>query len=219
MHPLSGKLRRPGTGFAMLLACLSSPAAFATGMCSYDSYQWSTKTKSAENRIRVHKPYAELNAEEIDDRTGCSVCEQDQRWIQVAGVEPVRLCKNVAASYQAILRDALANGFEIRSLVGYRVGKTRGDVDAAGRRTQFSNHSFGIALDINAASNGLYTNCLVFGPQCKLHRGGPWHPAGDPASIAASSRLVREMKKAGFYWGGEIEGRQKDFMHFSPNGY
>jgi hypothetical protein len=86
-------------------------------------------------------------------------------------------------------------------------------------RTRFSNHSFGIAIDVNSASNGLYTNCISFGAQCRLHRGGPWRPASDTASIAADSRLVRRMRAAGFRWGGEIRGRQKDFMHFSPSGY
>lgn len=203
----------------ILLGLLSSPHSPAAEICSYDSYQWNTINQRAENFTRVQKSYAELTPDEIDSRTGCSVCEQDQRLIHVAGVEPVRVCKNVAASYQAILDDALANGFEIRSLVGYRVGKTRGEADAAGRRTQFSNHSFGIALDINSEHNGLYTNCLTFGPHCRLLRGGPWRPRSDPASIMADSRLVREMRSMGFYWGGQIKGRQKDFMHFSPSGY
>lgn len=198
------------------LLSLHSPAA---EICSYDSYQWNTIKQRAENFTRVRKSYAELSSDEIDPRTGCSVCEQDQRLIHVPGIEPVPVCKNVASSYQAILNDARANGFEIHSLVGYRVGKTRGDADTAGRRTKFSNHSFGIALDINSESNGLYTNCLAFGSHCKLRRGGPWRPHSDPASIAADSRLVREMRSMGFQWGGQIKGRQKDFMHFSPSGY
>jgi len=187
--------------------------------CSYQSYQWNTLRQQAENFVRVRKSYADLDASEIDVATGCTVCEEDQSWIEIAGLEPVRVCKSLAVRVREILVDAVAGGFEIRTLVGYRVGKTRGEVDGGGRRTGFSNHSFGIAIDINIESNGLYANCLEFGPQCRLLRGGHWRPATDPLSITADSRLVRSMKSAGFHWGGEISGRQKDFMHFSPSGY
>ena len=96
---------------------------------------------------------------------------------------------------------------------------TPGDVDHEEKRTQFSNHSFGIAVDINPDSNGLYQNCIEFSQQCVLRRGGDWQPGQNSRSIAADSQLVKALKSAGFKWGGEILGRQKDFMHFSPDGY
>ena len=95
---------------------------------------------------------------------------------------------------------------------------TRGKVDAESNRTQFSNHSFGIALDINDEQNGLYGQCFSFGPQCKLRKGGPWRP-DQFASLVEDGDIVQSMKALGFKWGGEIQGRQKDFMHFSPTGY
>jgi len=176
-------------------------------------------TKKAEDIALIRKPYAELMPEEIDAQTGCSVCSEDQRWIQFAEFEPIRLCKIIAHEVGSILNRAVAQGLKITELKGYRVGRTRGEVDAHGKRTGFSNHSFGIAIDINPASNGLYENCLEFGDQCVLRRGGEWRPGRNPQSIQGQGLLVRLMKEAGFKWGGEIPGWQKDFMHFSVSGY
>ena len=36
--------------------------------------------------------------------------------------------------------------------------------------------------------------------------------------VASSAAIVRAMREAGFHWGGEMEGDQKDFMHFSVTG-
>ena len=129
------------------------------------------------------------------------------------------VCRHLAPQFEAALNRAVAAGFEITRLVGYRVGKTRGEADAAGRRTRFSNHAYGIAVDVNPGSNGLYTNCFVFGQGCRLLRGGAWQPGTVAGSIEAGGALVRAMRAAGFAWGGEIAGQQKDFMHFSPTGY
>jgi hypothetical protein len=95
---------------------------------------------------------------------------------------------------------------------------TKGPVDSAGNRTRFSYHSYGIALDINEDHNGLYENCVRFGPRCRLRRGGQWDPR-QPLSLTQDHPLVRALKRMGFKWGGEIAGKQKDFMHFSPYGY
>jgi hypothetical protein len=95
---------------------------------------------------------------------------------------------------------------------------TRGDTDRHGNRTRYSNHAFGIALDINPEANGLYDRCPRFGPGCRLIKGGRWNPAR-PASLTADGPVVRALKNIGLRWGGQIEGRQKDFMHFSPTGY
>jgi len=40
-----------------------------------------------------------------------------------------------------------------------------------------------------------------------------------PTGLGETSPAVIDLGKAGFLWGGRIEGRQKDFMHFSPTGY
>ena len=82
-----------------------------------------------------------------------------------------------------------------------------------------SNHSFGVAFDLNEEQNGLYNDCPRWGPSCVLAKGGAYRPGADPLSLTESSPATRRMKEAGFDWGGLLPGRQKDFMHFSPSGY
>lgn len=203
---------------ALLLLGMTS-SAMAEKTCSYSSYRWNTFTKQAEDRLTVKKLYANLSTTERDENTGCTVCEEDQGWIQVGELKPVRMCRLLADRVESILNRTLAEGFEINQLVTYRVGMTRGDIDHEGKRTKFSNHSFGIAIDVNPNNNGLYQNCIEFNDECILRRGGLWQPGHNPHSISADSELVASMKSAGFKWGGEIAGKQKDFMHFSPSGY
>jgi len=207
--------RRP---WACLILLFSS-GVYAAETCSYHSYRWNTKTRQAEDLVNISKPYSELKPEEIDSASGCSVCIEDQQLIKIGEMPPVYVCKILADEFTWILTSAIAEGLPIRQLDAYRVGRTRGDVDAEGRRSQFSNHSFGIAIDINSASNGLYENCNEYGEQCVLRRGGEWKPDVNPESISADSLLVELMKESGFKWGGEIAGQQKDFMHFSVSGY
>ena len=95
---------------------------------------------------------------------------------------------------------------------------TKGNIDSLGNRTQFSNHSFGVAIDINEEQNGLYDHCVSFGPACRLRRGGIWKP-DQVGSLTPDSPIVEGLKGMGLKWGGQIEGDQKDFMHFSPSGY
>ncbi len=188
--------------------------------CSYDTYTWNVKLKRAVARRRVsHSYYDALTPEEVDPVTGCTVCREDQTRIALPSLPSFELCHKLAPRVRAALRHLLDRGVPIYEVAGYRVGKTRGDADAHGNRTRFSNHAFGIALDVNPAHNGLYDRCPVFGPGCRLIRGGRWRPGEARASLAPDGRIVRALKAAGLRWGGEIAGRQKDFMHFSPSGY
>ncbi len=188
------------------------------GSCTYRTYKWNVDLRRAVEHETVRHPYDELAPEEIDASSGCTVCEEDQVEVEVTPLRPFRMCSSLAPEVRAVLTDLLAAGEPINEVVGYRVGRSRGDVDLHGNRTEFSNHSYGIALDINPLQNGLYDHCDNFGPLCRLIRGGPWRP-GEPGTLTADGRIVIEMRKAGFEWGGEIAGRQKDFMHFSPSGY
>jgi hypothetical protein len=217
--PLRITIRSFFSSALILALSLFSLSAAAEKMCSYSTYQWNTFSKRAVNYHRVEKPWSEIEAREIDAMSGCSVCEQDQVTITIDGVKPFKLCHRVAAKVKHALLTARQRGYEIHSVIAYRNGMTRGDPDAQGNRTQFSNHSFGIAIDVNQGSNGLYTNCFSWGPQCRLIRAGEWKPEQNPLSLTADSELVLLMKQQGFKWGGEIQGRQKDFMHFSLTGY
>jgi hypothetical protein len=202
----------------VLVCLLFAAQAWAGATCSYNSYRWNTIQRKAVEFERIVKPYHEVTREERDPGTGCSLCEEDQRVIDIPPVKPFKLCRVVADRVEPLLRDLLQQGAPIERIEGYRVGRTRGDVDSNGNRTGFSNHSFGIALDINPHLNGLYGNCFSFGEECRLRRGGQWNPAR-PGALRGDGPVVRGFKSIGFKWGGEILGRQKDFMHFSPSGY
>ena len=186
--------------------------------CTNDTYAWNVNSKSAVNRRSITKPYTALTPIERDAQTGCTVCRQDQRTVTLRNGVTFQMCAVLAPRVESRLNALVSRGVVIKSVTGYRVGLTRGDVDAQGNRTQFSNHSYGISVDINADKNGLYGNCVRFSPQCQLRKGGRWQP-NTPEGLHKNAPTVRALKDIGFKWGGEIQGRQKDFMHFSPTGY
>ena len=204
---------------AFLLVEASAVAEEASVTCTYETYRWNTRLRQAVDFRLVRKDYSAVTAAEVDADTGCTVCDEDQVVIEIDGVAPFRVCRIVAPQVTAILQRLSETEFPFFEIEGYRVGQTRGDADENGNRTRFSNHSFGIALDINPGQNGLYDRCPVFGPECRLIRGGPWEPGTIDGSVLPEGDVVRLFKEAGFGWGGEIEGQQKDFMHFSPSGY
>lgn len=166
----------------------------------------------------VQHPYDKLAGDEIDPKTGCSVCMEDQEMITVAPLEPFYICRKIAPAVHNTLKNLIAAGEPVQKVIGYRVSKTRGDVDKNGDRTVFSNHSYGTAIDINSDLNGLYDNCLEFGPSCRLLMGGR-RQKGVQGTLEPDGAIVKAFKTAGFLWGGKIKGRQKDFMHFSLTGY
>ena len=94
-----------------------------------------------------------------------------------------------------------------------------------GVRSQFSNHSFGTAVDINPGSNGLYDQCDV--PRideksikrCRLRIGGKWNPGKRPSKTIVRDGPVHQAFTRFWKWGGEIGGNTKDMMHFSLTGY
>jgi len=206
-----------------LICCLLCPVLLFADEgrpqnCTYSTYKWNVNLKKAVDFETVSHPYSELRAEEIDPETGCTVCEEDQVIIDIAPVKPFSVCKNMATALRYVFYGIMDSEEPLFKVTGYRVGKTRGELDSMGNRIGFSNHSFGIAIDINPDQNGLYGNCIEFGEGCKLIRGGRWLP-GQLGAITSESEAVKLMAEAGFKWGGEIAGKQKDFMHFSLSGY
>lgn len=186
--------------------------------CTYQTYKWNTKLKRAVERRTVQHSYANLDKSEIDSLTGCTVCQEDQVHIKLPGIKTFAVCKLLAEDLKKTLLELIKQGEHIYDVTGYRVGMTRGKIDKENNRTRFSNHSFGIALDINVQQNGLYDRCIMFSSACRLIRGGAWIP-GKKGSLTSEGSIVRRMKQLGFQWGGKIAGKQKDFMHFSPTGY
>jgi hypothetical protein len=208
----------------MVLCCLSSHGAAALkeriipSACTYEMQIWNVNQKSSSDTRKVEHSYAELAANEQDAATGCTVCSEDQERISIPPLQPFSICFKLAPRVRSILGDMIRNGAPIHTVVGYHVIKSRGPIDGNGNRTEFSNHSFGTAIDINPELNGLYDTCISVGPECRLIRGGEWKP-GTPGTLEQNSDIVTLFKQEGFKWGGEIAGKQKDFMHFSLTGY
>jgi hypothetical protein len=186
--------------------------------CTYEMQVWNVNLKSSAGMKKVRHSYSEMSPEEIDPATGCTVCSEDQIFVDIPPLQPLSVCRRLASRVRTVVQDLLRSGAPLHTVTGYRVIKSRGAVDSQGNRTEFSNHSYGTAIDINPEQNGLYDNCIEFGPQCRLLRGGAWRP-GVPGTLDKNSDIVSLFKQAGFKWGGEIAGKQKDFMHFSLTGY
>ena len=200
--------------------------------CTYSTYQWSVTEKRAVNRSKVRKRYDRLtDAEKAPDFavSGCTVCREDQVEVKVDGIPSIRICRFYAPKVKDALEKLTADKrFRIEKLVGYRVGQTRGRV-VDGKRTEFSNHSYGTAIDLNSHYNGLYRRCDLGGAvpggvddlkRCRKGIGGAWNPTENPAFTITLESPAYELftRVVGWKWGGEIEGKIKDFMHFSPDG-
>lgn len=201
----------------VLFFCLMmAPSAFASDVCTFTDWAWNSAEGRAENFRKVNMSRSDLSPEQRHPTLPCSVCREDQVRISAGGASAL-ICRAIAGDVEDALRRSEAAGFPINSLTGYRVGRTKGPLDARGLRTQYSHHSFGLAIDVNAEQNGLYDRCVEFGPHCRLRRGGRWVPNAEGA-INPHTPLYRAMREAGLKWGGELKGRQKDFMHFSLQG-
>ncbi|TVQ99847.1 MAG: hypothetical protein EA398_11870 [Deltaproteobacteria bacterium] len=200
--------------------------------CTFSMYHWSTVERRAVQRRTVRQTRADLAPDEHDpDDPRCTVCEEDQATIVPAelgipGVAPFQVCVHWQDALEDALRTIADDGsFEIRELVGYRPGRTRGRIEN-GLRMELSNHSYGTAIDINASWNGLYRRCNVeVSPdtigRCQLGVGGAWDPVRNPRLTITRDGLVHRVftEHVGWRWGGDIAGATKDMMHFSITGY
>ncbi|TNE84972.1 MAG: M15 family peptidase [Deltaproteobacteria bacterium] len=196
-----------------MLALILAMASAAE--CTYTPVVWSATEARSMPAEAVSKPRSALTEAE-QGPLGCTPCEQDQVSRTLTNGLSFTACAAVADNLAHALDQAIAGGAEVVSVSVYRPVLSRGPLDAQGRRTVLSDHAFGVAVDVNADHNGLYDDCVRFDETCRLLRGGPWRPGEDPRSITASSPLVRTFADIGWAWGGELAGKQKDFMHFSP---
>ncbi len=200
----------------MLLFLATSWVEAHPKFCSYTYSVWNARERRSEGPYRVTKLYTELQTHERGPG-GCSVCDEDQVPVRLSNGVTFKVCGAFREAFQSGLEAALSAGEVIESVTGHRPSKSRGHLDGQGRRTEFSNHAYGAALDVNEAQNGLYDFCVTWSPSCQLIKGGRYVPGG-PRSFTSRSPLVRALRDRGLRWGGEITGKQKDFMHFSPDG-
>ena len=200
---------------AFITAC--APKAHADELCTFEDWAWHSESKQAQDFQTVRIMREQLNDNQRHPNLPCSVCREDQTEFTLSNGVSVEVCHILAQDIEMALEETLRSGFEIKTLKGYRVGRTRGPLDDRGLRTDYSNHSFGVAVDINAEANGLYDRCTEWGPECRLRLGGEWDPH-NPLSVVEGNAPHRHMTDIGLLWGGALEGRQKDFMHFSLTG-
>ncbi len=198
--------------FLVFLATSSwaSPAK----LCRYQTWEWDTIQKRSVNHHQVVKSYSDLTPEEKGKTSGCTICEEDQLEVKLPNIPTFKICKIYRDQIQDIILKAQAEGFPFQSIIAYRVGKSLGPTDAQGRRTVFSNHSYGEAIDFNSEINGMYGHCRRFNKNCRLMHGGSYKPQ-ELGALTQQSPLYKKMKELGFHWGGEFAGSVKDFMHFS----
>jgi len=205
-------------GILMSLGALSAWAGEPPQTCTYHVYSWNAKSQTSVGHRTIRHPYSEVKGDEINPDSGCTVCEEDQVTIELPPLKPFRVCRRIAPALKAALEKLLQSGEPITEIEGYHAGRTRGPLDRNGNRTGFSSHAYGTAVDINRSRNGFYHNCYTFNPKCRLMQGGPWQP-GVPGTLTVDGAIVITLKAAGFKWGGEEEGSQKDFMHVSLTGF
>ena len=78
----------------------------------------------------------------------------------------------------------------------------------------WSNHAYGLAVDINPRENP-YVGCgQSSDPAARSYRNRSNRRPG-----MIGSRVVRAFAQSGWAWGGAWSGNTKDYMHFSFNGH
>jgi hypothetical protein len=200
-----------------ILILLNLPTNASTKNCEYSYTVWNMLLKKSEGPFHVNRPYSQLNKFEKSPE-GCTPCESDQQIMQLKNGLRFTACKHFAQQFKMALDKALDSGRKIQTVLSYRPSISKGPPDSSGRRTIFSHHAFGTAIDINEDFNGLYGNCTTWNGACQLIKGGAYSPM-HPMSIRDNDEFVTNFKGIGLKWGGQIQGIQKDFMHFSFDGY
>ena len=108
----------------------------------------------------------------------------------------------------------------------YGPGPARSDVTASfhcrqaaaspctgGRTGSWSNHAYGLAVDVNPRENP-YVGCgMSHNRTARLYRDRSRHRKG-----MVTPRAVQAFASVGWSWGGAWTGNTKDYMHFSVNG-
>ena len=127
------------------------------------------------------------NAQQRGWGTGWPNAQTDKMTtIEAAGVK-VRVRREIAALVQTLLQVTEKYGYDVK------VGQTWGFANRPIRGTQTpSNHSWGLAIDINSLDN----------------------PQGTTLVTNLPPNVVHAWETCGFYWGGRYTRSKPDAMHF-----
>lgn len=162
---------------------------------------------------------------------GCPVPPQDLRLLTLSywdfqrksAVGTLIVHQDVAAEVVSIFRELYRHGFLIERMTP--VEEYRGDDDASmaanntsafncrdvtGQPGQFSNHSWGRAIDINPLTNPYVKGDKVLPPEGSRYLD---RTRAFPGSILAGSFIVNRFARDGWQWGGSWSDR-KDYQHF-----
>jgi hypothetical protein len=111
----------------------------------------------------------------------------------------INVNKAVAEDVKKALQVAQDAGFKVYDVQGFN---WKGDPD------HLSQHSYGLAIDINVAEN----------PCVPIEQAGAdniaWKPNENEYSIGINSPIVQAFEEIGWSWGG-YWSTKKDYMHFS----
>jgi hypothetical protein len=84
----------------------------------------------------------------------------------------------------------------------------------AGGARSWSNHAYGLAVDLNPVENP-YVGCgQTRDPKTRPYRDRSRHRRG-----MVTRRVIQAFAAIGWGWGGAWTGNTKDYMHFSVNGH
>lgn len=129
--------------------------------------------------------------------------------------------KKVAKEVAEIFKEIKKSGFQIEKMIpiseyGWDDDKSMEDNNTSGynyrfvaNSTKLSNHSYGMAVDINPRYNPMIIKDKIYplnGSYLKENKG----------TITAESEVVKIFKKRGWRWGGEYKSL-KDYQHFDKS--
>lgn len=191
--------------------------------CEYSTYAWDTERGRSTDHEDVNKPFSAVTGDEVSSTDPrCTICESDQVLVELDGVPPFEICWVYVDEVVDAFLEAQRNGFIFEEVEGYRPGRTGGRTDSRGVRTEYGEHAYGLALDINGDFNGMY-RCRVdpSDPErvraCRLAHGGEYRPERYPRrSIVRGGPLYRALTRRGWVWAGDEyeELGYLDIMHF-----
>ena len=171
---------------------------------------------------------------------GCPVPLRDLRLLTVthrnfrgaAQTGQLVVNESAAPELRIVFRRLYAAGFPIRDMrfddfYGPRRDRpSHGDVTASfecrkavpspcnpGASTGWSNHAYGLAIDINPRENPSVGCGQSLHPTARSYRDRSRRRRG-----MVGRRVVQAFRSVGWGWGGAWSGNTKDYMHFSPTG-